>query len=64
MSVTHIYENGELVEIETSTPNSSFSSDFDEIRRFSSLTPHQLAEMYMRGEIDEDTFRRWTNGCD
>lgn len=64
MSVTHIWENGELVEVATSSPDSSFTTNSDELMRLSQLTKHQLAEMYLRGEIDEVTFARWVNGAD
>lgn len=62
MSTTTYFYNGdgELVEASSSSDEVIKSVIHrDEIQKYAHLSKHELARLYMAGEIDEATFRTW-----
>ena len=59
-STTFYYDGDKLVEASSSDDEVIKSVIHrDEIQKYAHLSKHELARLYMAGEIDEETFREW-----
>lgn len=64
-STTYFYDgDGNLVEASSSSDEVIQSVTYrDEVQRLSGKSRRQLASLYMRGEIDAQTFEAWVSGA-
>lgn len=63
-STTSFWENGELIEVSSSGEATSTITHRDEIELLRGKSKRAIADLYMRGIIDSQTFEDWCKGND